>query len=530
LFEPSLAPRWVTVDVARLRVERVRDYGGPWLGLQIARELGLPSFLEATMSRGREEVPWPLMSLILVLGRLMDPSSELRLAEHVYEHTALAELLGVPVEKVNDDRLYRALDALLPHKEALEQHLKARLGALFDLTYDLLLYDVTSTYFEGQCEANPQAQRGYSRDHRPDCKQVCIALVVSRCGMPLGYEVFAGNRTDVTTVEEIVEKIESLYGRADRVWVMDRGMVSRANVQFLKAGGRCYILGTSKAELKRYERDLLDQDWTTVHEGLEVKPVTSPEGAPGNPGTPGSAETFILCRSVDRREKEQAMHAKFMQRIEQGLESIRRSCERRTEDPIRIAQRVGRLLGRNTRAQGAFEVEVGADASRGGRAVLTWQKNESWLDWATLTEGCYLLRTNIPADRWEPAELWRAYMQLTQAESAFRIHKSDLELRPIWHQKESRVQAHILVCFLAYVLWKTLAAMCHRAGLGDEPRKVVDELARIKLVDVVMPTREGPVLRQRLVSRPTDHQAILLHRLNLNLPTYPLYTGCSEDF
>jgi len=519
LFEPSVEPRWVTVDAARMRVARIRDFGGPWLGLQIAQELGLPGFLEQTMPSGREQVPWPLMSLILVLGRLIDPSSELRLAEHVYEHTALTELLGVPAQKVNDDRLYRALDALLPHKEALQRHLKQRLGDLFDLKYDLLLYDVTSTYFEGRCEANPQAQRGYSRDHRPDCKQVCIALIVSRCGMPLGYEVFAGNRTDVTTVQEIVQKIESLYGQAERVWVMDRGMMSRGNVQFLKEGGRRYILGTSKGELKKYERHLLDQDWTQVHEGLEVKPVSAPDG---------DQETFILCRSADRREKEKAMHEKFRRRIEEGLTAITGSCDARQQDPIRIAQRVGKLLGRNTRAQGAFEVQV--QTRPDGGAQLRWRPRQAWLDWSSLSEGCYLLRTNIPAGSWQPAELWHAYMQLTQAETAFRIHKSDLQLRPIWHQKEHRVQAHILVCFLAYVLWKTLTLLCQRAGLGDEPRKVLDELGRIKLVDVRVPTHGGPVLHQRLVSRPTEHQAILLHRLNLRLPTDPLNTACSEDF
>ena len=198
--------------------------------------------------------------------------------EHGYENSALAELLGVPAEKVNEDRLYRTLDRLLPHKEALEKHLKQRLGELFQLDYDLLLYDVTSTYFEGDAAANPQAQRGYSRDHRPDCKQVNIALVVSRSGLPLGYEVFAGNRSDVTTVEEIVEAMEKEYGQANRIWVMDRGMVSAENVEFLKQGGRRYILGTAKGLLRKFERQLLESDWREVHEGLDVKLCPAPEG------------------------------------------------------------------------------------------------------------------------------------------------------------------------------------------------------------------------------------------------------------
>ena len=215
--------------------------------------------------------------------------------------------MGVPIEKIDDNRLYRALDKLLPHKRALELFLKEKLGALFALEYDLLLYDVTSTYFEGEAKANPLAQRGYSRDKRGDCKQVCIGLVVSRCGMPLGYEVFAGNRSDVTTMQEIVETMEARYGTADRIWVMDRGMISEENIEFLKAGNRRYIVGTPKGMLKKFEQPLLDKDWHAIRDGLEVKLCASPDG---------DAETFILCRSRDRGEKEKAMHARFEQRIE----------------------------------------------------------------------------------------------------------------------------------------------------------------------------------------------------------------------
>jgi Transposase DDE domain len=247
-------PEWVEVDVKRVRVERSRKFGGPWLGRELLRRLELDRFLEETLPNGREEIPWSAMAMILILGRLCEPSSERHLAEHLYEASAMSDLLGVPEEKVNEDRLYRALDTLLPHKKALEKLLKERLGELFDLDYDLLLYDITSTYFEGQAEGNPQAQRGYSRDHRPDCKQVNIALVVSRCGMPLGYEVFAGNRHDATTLEEIVAHMEELYGRAGRVWIMDRGLASEKNVQFLRAGGRRYILGTAKNSRRSQER------------------------------------------------------------------------------------------------------------------------------------------------------------------------------------------------------------------------------------------------------------------------------------
>jgi len=453
---------------------------------------------------GREDIPWPTMAMVLVLARWCDPSSELHLAEQGYESMALADWLGVAVEKVNHDRLYRTLDRLLPHKDALEKHLKQRLGELFQIEYDLLLYDVTSTYFEGEAEKNPQAKRGYSRDHRPDCKQVNIALVVSRQGLPLGYEIFEGNRHDVTTVEEMVKAIEKKYGKASRVWVMDRGMTSEDNVEFLKQEGRRYILGTPKSRLKRLEQDLLSQEWKQVHEGLEVRLCSAPQGE----------EVFILCRSAERREKEKAMHERFEKRIEEGLKKIQGGCGKRKGLSTQVAQRVGRLLGENSRAAKLFEVKVEAGAD--GRAQLQWKKLESWREWARISEGCYLLRSNVTD--WTGEELWRAYIQLTEAEAAFRVHKSDLQLRPVWHQKEKRVQAHILVCFLAYVLWKTLAQLCQHAGLGDDPRTVFAQLRLIQLVEVVLPTRAGVEIRKRCISRPTEHQAILLQRLGLQLP------------
>jgi transposase len=503
LFE-AIEPEWVEVDIQGIRVEHCLAFGGPWLGMELLRRLGLIAWLELCMPTGREEVPWSLMALVLVIGRLCDSSSELHIAEHFYQDTALCDLLGIAAEKINDDRLYRALDHLLPHKEALEIHLKNRMGELFGLEYDILLYDVTSTYFEGQAASNPLAQRGYSRDHRSDCKQVCIGLVVSKCGLPLGYEIFAGNRHDSTTVEEIVQTMERRYGKADRIWVMDRGMVSPENIELLKQDNRRYIIGTPKAMLQKFEAQLLSDDWDQVHEGLEVKRCPSPDGQ----------ETFILCRSEERRKKEQAIHARFEKRIEEGLQKIEAACSARKCDPITIAKRVGRLLGQNSRAAGLFETDIRKASD--GRTQLVWRKVESWRNWAALSEGCYLLRTNI--QDWSGEELWQAYIQLTEAEAAFRIHKSDLKIRPIWHQKTERVQAHILVCFLAYVLWKTLGQMCHAAGLGDEPRRVLEELGKIRVVDVVLPTRSEPEIRRRCVSQPTDHQALLLQRLGLNLP------------
>jgi transposase len=503
LFEKT-EPEWVEIDVKGVRVEHVVDFGGPWLGLKLMHYLGLEEFFLEHVPGGREEIPWAIMAEVLVLCRLCHPSSELHIAEHFFEQTALADLLGIPSDKINEDRLYRALDQVLPYKEALEQHLKERAGSLFKLDYDLFLYDVTSTYFEGEARINPLAQRGYSRDHRGDCKQVCIGLVVSREGFPLGYELFAGNRTDVTTVEEIIEIMEGRYGKPNRIWVMDRGMVSEENMGLLTKEGRRYILGTQRGQLKKYEGELLKTDWQQVQSGLEVKRVDSPDGK----------EVFILCRSRDRAEKEKAIHDRFEQRIEETLIRMAQSCEKRRYQVNVIERRVGRLLGKNSRAAGLFDVRV--EKGEAGEAKVIWTKREEWRQWSRLSEGCYMLRSNIRD--WSPEELWRAYIQLTEAEEAFRIHKSDLSIRPIWHQKEERVRAHILVCFLAYVLWKTLGRLCRQAGLGDEPRKIFQELSQIKLTEVILPTRNSKEIKLRCVETPSAHQLILLQKLKLNLP------------
>jgi transposase len=548
LHQPELfdatEPEWTQVDIKRIWAENPRQFGNAWLCLEVLRKLELPEFLRSVMPQDRAAVAWANMALVLILARLCEPSSELHIAEHYYGGSGLADLLGIPADRVNDDRLYRALDHLLPHKEALEQHLKAKLGQLFAVSYDLLLYDMTSTYFEGTCPRNAQARRGYSRDHRGDCKQVTIALVVTRDGLPLGYQVFDGNRADVSTVAEVVQRIEALYGQADRIWVMDRGMVSRENVAWLRAGGRRYILGTAKSELKKFEAELLQGDWEQVHEGLEVKlcavprddrqvegerdgddePLSPvPGGAPAGDADAGGApaggadgdEVFILCRSADRKKKEEAMHDLFIERIEQGLEKLSQACAQRKHSVGAVERSIGRLLGKNSRAEALFEVRVETDANNG--AQVQWKQRPERLNWSRLSEGCYLLRSNI--SDWSAGDLWKAYIQLTQAETAFRIHKQDLSLRPIWHQRADRVQAHILVCFLAYVVWKSLAMTCRQANLGDEPRKVLHELSKIITVDVVMPTSSGIEVRRRCVARPTKHQAILLRCLGLALPS-----------
>ena len=508
LFDPPTPEPTVRVKLSEIRLERARRFGDVWLGLQLWRALKLDEWANRNMTEGREETSWATMASVLVLARLCEPSSELHIAEDWFRRTALGDLLGLSDETVNDDRLYRALDRLKPHKEALTKHLKERLGELFSVQYDLMIYDTTSTYFEGQANANTLAQRGHSRDHRPDCKQVCIALVVTREGLPVAYEVFPGNKADAKTVEDIVKAVEAKYGKTDRIWVMDRGMVSEDNLAFLRKREGKYVVGTPKSMLRRFERELLAKEWTEVQPGVEVK--TCP--------APGGEEVFILCRSQARVEKERAIHDRFEKHVEEGLQKLvaRLERSRRRVSGEQVGQWIGRLLGRYSRAAGAFEVKVEKDSGAPARLRVVWSRRPEWSRWARLSEGAYLLRSNLV--HLSAPELWKMYIQLTDAESAFRTQKSDLVLRPIWHQKTERVEAHILVCFLAYALYKTLEQWQQRAGLGKSPNTLLEEFARIQSTDVVLPVVDGRELRIRCIVQPDRAQKILLQRMGLELP------------
>jgi transposase len=519
LFDPPPAPDPVP-DVAailpkKVRLENLRSFGDIWLSLGLWRLLELDVLLEKVLPRGREDVPWAQVAAILVVARLCRPQSELHIEQIWYRGTALADLLGVSADKVHTDRLYKGMDWLLPQKSACEKHLKNRIGELFAPSYDLLLYDVTSTFFEGECRRNPLAKRGYSRDSRPDCLQVCIGLVATPDGMPLGYEVFAGNRQDSTTLEEIVNAMEAKYGRSERVWVMDRGIVSEKNLEFLRARQGSYIVGTPKSQLRQCECHMVDTaGWHEVQNGVEVKLVPGPSGT----------DKFILARSPARRAKEQAQTDRFVRRVEEGLQRMQRSMATgRLKDKDQAQLRLGRLLEKNWRASRAFVVAIEPISPAEGKAVLrlTYRVNEQWSQYRACAEGCYLLRTNLV--ELDPATLWKRYIQLTDVEWAFRISKDELKIRPIWHQKESRVKGHILICFLAYVLWKALQQWMQRSGLGDAPRPLLEEMAKIKSGDVVLPLHEpghgeARELRLRCVMEPDEAQKVLLSRLGLTLP------------
>jgi transposase len=500
LFEPreEAVADIESVQLKAVRIERARRFGDVYLGLALWHALQLDDAFDRLIPEGREDIRWSSLAAALVICRLCMPSSELNLAEDLYRQTALDDLLGIPEAKINDDRLYRTLDRVIVHKDAIEQHLRNRLGEMFGIKYDLLLYDVTSTYFEGLALANPQAQRGHSRDHRPDCKQVCIALVVTREGIPLAHEVFDGNRVDVTTVKEIVGKIESRFGTADRVWVMDRGMASEENLKWLREGGRRYVIGAVRSDLRRFEQKIVEaKDWQRIRDDIEVKLCPSPDGD----------ETYILCRSEARKEKDKAIVSRFSERLRVLLDRLQRRlvASKKPVDRDRVNRQIGRMLGKHSRAANCFVVTVRDSKTNASGLQLIVQENKD-----------YLLRSNVA--NWTEEELWRTYIQLTEAESAFRIQKSDLSIRPVWHQREDRVRAHIFVCFLGYVLWKTLEQWQSHAGLGNSPRNILEELRQVQSADVVLPIVDGREHKIRCVIKPNESQAALLDRLGIDLP------------
>lgn len=510
--DDSAAAQWEQADLSGLRVERSRDFGESYLALSLWHRLGLDRLLAELLPEGRESVAWAHTATLLTIARFCGQPSELGVAEQWFDSTALDDLLGLDPAQINDDRLYRGLDRLAAHKDRLCAHLMERYRQWFGVRFEFLLYDVTSTYFEGEAARNPQAQRGYSRDQRPGNKQVCIGLVCTPEGLPLSFEVFAGNRADVTTVEDIVRVMETKYGQAQRVWVMDRGMVSEANLAFLRERQARYLVGTPKSWLRAHEQTLLEQqDWHQAQHGLEVRLVKHPGGEPG--------ERYVLCRSEARAEKERAMLQRQSERLTAELIKIDAWLRRTPQtDREAVGRRIGRHLGKYPAAAAIVIAEVLADA-KGRAAALRISTRREAGQKAHRQKGAYLLRTNC--EETDPALLWKWYIQLTQAEAAFRTAKSDLGMRPVFHHREDRVQAHILVCFLALALWRTLEQWMQTKGLGTCARQLIKELAGIKSVDVIVPVKRAGVrvqLRLRVVTTPQPAAAQLLAHLGLRLP------------
>lgn len=503
---------WELADLSRIEVGRVREFGSVFLGLALWRRLGLHTLLESLIEPGREEVAWADVAAVLTVGKFCGQASELGIAESWYARTALEDLCGIPAEAVNDDRLYRALDKVGAHKDRLCEHLMERYRTWFGVSFEFLLYDVTSTYFEGLAEGNEKAARGYSRDHRGDCKQVCIGLVCTPEGLPLNFEVFAGNRSDVTTVKEIVEKMEKRFGQAQRVWVMDRGMVSEGNISMLRERKALYLVGTPKSQLRTYEAQLAEKEnWVEVQHGVEARLVAHPDGQ--------EQERFVLCRSTARGAKERAMLERQMTRLTEELAKIDASLQRRpTAETGAVERRIGRWLGKYPAAARWLKAKLVPDPKGQAMALeLSCPLREG--EHPTLAKGAYLLRTNCTET--DPAKLWRWYLQLTQAEAAFRTAKSDIGLRPVFHQKTERVDAHLLVCFLSLALWRTLEMWMSGKGLGTSARKLVEAISTIRSMDVSVPVRREDrtvTLHLRTVAKPDPDVALLLAYLGLRLP------------
>jgi transposase len=503
---PDDDPNVARVLINKVRVERSRQFGSCFVGLEVWRRLGLDAFFQETIDDEAAEVRWSRTAAVLAINRLCAPGSELAIEERWYPATALDDLLGIAEGKLNDTRLYRCLDRLLPAKTKLERHLKERYGELFEAEFDVLLYDLTSSYVEGAAEANPLMRRGYSRDHRPDCEQVVIALIVNVDGFPISYETFNGNRNDAITLEAVLRMVERKHGRARRVWVFDRGVVSEENLAILRKHNGQYLVGTPRSKLKEFERALLEGGWEQVRPEVEVKCVPMP----------GGEETFILCRTAGRSQKEKAMRSRFSTRLEKSLTALAKSvAEGRLKDRFKIERRLGRLQERYPQVADLYEMKVGTD---NGQLHVDWKMLPHCEQWQQAREGAYLLRTNLRAE--SASELWKKYIQLTEAEAAFRTLKSELAVRPFFHQLEPRVKAHILVAFLGYALWVTMKHLLRRNNSSLSPARALSLLSTIHSVDVVLPTTDGREIRLRRLTTPSPQQQQVLHDLGMLLPDH----------
>jgi len=497
-------PNVARVLVKKVRVERTRHFGDCYLGLELWKQLGLAEFLARHLDVDEADVPWSRVAAVLAINRLCAPGSELAVEQHWYPSTALDDLLHIAKGKMNDTRLYRCLDRLLPLKTKIEQHLKQRYGELFQAEFDVLLYDLTSTYVEGAAEENPLMRRGYSRDHRPDCEQLVLALIVNPDGFPFSYELFDGNRADVTTVETILRTVERKHGKARRVWIFDRGVVSEENLVAIRKRGGQYLVGTTRSKLKQFEQELLQDDFEKIRPDVEVKQIQ----------IPGGEETYILCRTVGRKEKEKAIRSRFVAKIEKALAGLeKRIGEGKLKDRDKMLLRLGRIQASHPQVADLYEMAV-KDTKEGPR--LVWQQKPEQQPWLEAREGAYLLRTNLTVDG--AADLWKKYMQLTEVEAAFRTLKSELAIRPLFHQLEKRVKAHVLVAFLGYALQVTLKHLLKRSGSEYAPAQALKRLAEIHSVDIVLPTVEGREIWLRRIAKLDEEQQRILHQLQLQLP------------
>jgi transposase len=489
------------VILSSLVVRRPRRFGECWIGCKLWEELGLRAFWDQSLGEQRGQVLWAKVVELLVVNRLCAPRSELSVHEKWFAQTAMDLLLDSDDSVAEKDRLYRCLDRMIAHKEALERHLAGKWRDLFGAAFEVLLYDLTSSYFEGEALEVDKARRGYSRDHRPDCLQILLALVVTPEGFPLSYEVLPGNVRDEGTLEGALEAIERKHGKTRRIWVFDRGVVSEANLEKLRGRGAQYVVGTPRSQLKQYEQQLLQGEWQDISKEVKVQLLAQGQ------------ETFVLARSEDRARKEQAMRWRQVRGLMRDLLCLRRSIRRGLiEDPDKILVRVGRLAERWARAWGYLTVKWEA-----GR--LSWRWDREALRLAALRDGAYLLRTNLKERT--PEALWKMYVQLSEVESVFRAMKSQLAIRPIWHWVGPRVEAHVMVAFLGYCLWVCLKQKLKAVAPSLTPWQLLDQFGRIVQVEVWFELRAGGAICLPRITQPEPAQAILLHQLGWSLPEQP---------
>lgn len=494
------------VRLGEMELRRARSFGDCWLGCELWRQLELEEFWHERLEEKvrRETVDWEKVLRLLVINRLLDPGSEFRVHRHWFDDSAMGELLGEDFAVAEKNRLYRCLDRILEHKQELFAHLRQRWADLFGAEFDVLLYDLTSTYIEGQGEQIPKARYGYSRDHRFDCKQVVIALVITPEGFPLAYEVLGGNTSDRTTLRDFLKRIEISYGKARRIWVMDRGIpTEEVLAEMRQAMDTFYLVGTPRSKIQQYERQWLELPWQKVRESVEVK-LFAQDG-----------DLYVLAKSEGRRAKERAMRRKKLARLLWKLHAMRLHPPSRDQ----LLLRIGAARKDAGRTAKFITINIPPEGVRVTRHSFTFQLDKEKLKQAELRDGHYLLRSNMVAEN--PAVLWERYIQLTQIEAAFRTMKSELGIRPIYHQLEHRVEAHILVAFLAYCLTVTLKNRLQALAPGLTPKAVLEKLGAIQMLDVWLPTTDGRWLVMPRYTQPEAEQAILLHKLQLRLPQQP---------
>jgi len=502
---PDDAVNGIQVRLGELELRNPRVFGNCWLACELWQQLGLDGFWQERLPEGREAIGWDKVLQLLVINRLIEPGSEFRLHRHWFVCSAMDELLNTDFIVAEKDRLYRCLDRVLEHKRDLFVFLRKKWADLFQADFEVLLYDLTSTYFEGEMKQNPKAKRGYSRDGRPDCLQVVIALVVTTDGFPLAYEVMDGNTSDRTTLRQFLTHIENTYGRAKRVWVMDRGIPTEEILAQMRSPERqtFYLVGTPKSKISQHERLWLDLPWQKVRESVDVKLYTHEN------------ELYVLAKSEGRQQKEIAIRRRRLVRLLLKLRAMRHSLPSRDQLLIRI----GAAKKEAGSAFGFVKIQLPTKDQPVTRDTFRFQLDKDRLKRVQQRDGYYLMRSNLTAE--DPAVLWNLYVQLTQIESVFRSLKNDLEIRPIYHQKEHRIDAHIFVAFLAYCLQVTLKNRLMAYAPGLTPTAVLEKLGTIQMIDVCIPTCDGRWFILPRYTQPDHDLKLMLHHLRLELPSQP---------